>query len=56
MDRDHGSMMFSNKWYEGNLGLRRDLVELSSRGGLLDVHPKPRNISHRLGMEMFTSI
>ena len=50
------SMSFSSKWYEGNLGLRRDLVELSSRGGLLGVHPKPHNILHQLGIKILMSI
>ena len=31
---------------EGNLGLRGGAVELCLRGGLLDVQPKSRNMSH----------
>ena len=51
-----GSVRFSNKWYEGNLGLRRDLMELSSRGGLLGVHLKPHNVLHKLEIEILMSI
>ena len=41
---------------EGNLGLTGGLVELCSRGGLLDVHLKSHNVPYRLGMGRLMSI
>ena len=41
---------------QGNFGLRRGLVELCSKGGLLSVCPKSHNVPHSLGIGRLMSI